>query len=312
MDAARIRVVVAILTYRRPRLLEELLAALANLRPPESADVSYLIVDNDPDASARALVEAHVARFRCALDYVVEPEPGIPSARNRALDEAVTRGANLLCFTDDDVKPRMDWLDSLVRCARGTGAAMTFGTVRFMPWSDSTSRWQRAIAAGVIARATLLERYAARYAARGQVVVGATSNCAIDAEWAASHGIRFDTAMRESGGSDTAFREAVRRSGGTLARCADAIVDEQLPAERLSLRYQFRRAVAHGATTVLASRPIPHPILRSPYARVVVGTALMIAPVLGRGSFMTGLHLAGMGVGMLRALRGQRVRLYVR
>ncbi len=312
MDAERIRVVVAMLTYRRPDLLDESLAALANLTMPESADVSFLIVDNDPDASARALVEERAARFPVALDYVVEPEPGIPAARNRALDEAITRGANLLCFTDDDVQPRVDWLDSLVRCARSTGAAMTFGAVRFMPWSDTTSRWQRAIAAGIGARATVLERYAARYAARGQVVVGATSNCAIDADWAASYGIRFDTAMRESGGSDTAFREAVRRSGGTLVWSADAIVDEQLPAERLSLRYQFRRAVAHGATTALVGRPVPQPMLRSPYARIVSGTALMIAPVLGRGSFMAGLHLVGMGVGMLRARRGRRARLYVR
>ena len=312
MTARLRRVTVAVLTYRRGDLLESCLQALARVDRPDGMDTTFLVVDNDPAESARETVRRPEHRFGGALEYVMEQRPGIPTARNRALDEAAARGADVLCFTDDDVAPRKEWLTALCGCLRDDGAHLAFGPVRFTPWMDLTSGWQRAIARGVAARAVLLERYARRHAAAGTVVTGATSNCAVDLAWVARHGIRFDDAMRESGGSDTVFREAVRAAGGRLAWCARATVEEWLPASRLSLRYQFRRAMAHGMTTARVGRPVPYATLRSPLGRIVSGAALMVVPALGRGSFMAGLHLAGMGIGMLRARRGGRAKLYAR
>lgn len=302
---------VAALTYRRPAQLAGLLDGLAALTQPDG-DVGFLVVDNDAAGSAAPVIDSARARFGDRLQYCVEPEPGIPAARNRALAEAAARGAPLLCFIDDDVRPDPGWLRALLACRERSRAAIVFGAVRFERAAPAAGWWRRRIAAGIAARGRVLERYAARHAARGLVVTGATSNCVIDVDWAARHGVRFDPAMRESGGSDTAFREAVRAHGGDVAWCADAVVYEQLPLERLSLRYQLRRAISHGMTTARTGRRAPGLILRHPAGRIAAGIALMALPLLGRGSFMVGLHLFGMGIGIIRGARGERSRLYAR
>lgn len=48
-------VVVAALTYKRPEMLARLLESLLTLEHPAGWDVRFLIVDNDPEASARSI-----------------------------------------------------------------------------------------------------------------------------------------------------------------------------------------------------------------------------------------------------------------
>ena len=79
----QITVAVCVITYRRPEGLGRLLDAFTKLEvDPEAIVPTFVIVDNDADKSARAVVEraAHLPR----LVYAVEPELGIPFARNRA------------------------------------------------------------------------------------------------------------------------------------------------------------------------------------------------------------------------------------
>ena len=313
--AKNIRIYVAALTFKRPEFLRELLESFADLDVPsvDAIDVRFLIVDNDPEGSARSVVESYMATMgERHLQYVVEPEPGIPAARNRALDAAMDHGAQLLCFTDDDVRPVRTWLTELLDCHALTQAALVFGPVRFRLRCDVQKWWPQMIASSIIARGKYVERYAAREACRGRVNTGATSNCLIDLLWTHDHRVRFNHEMWESGGSDTLFRETVRRQGGRIAWCERAVVYEQLPADRLTLPYQYRRARSHGMTFELVGRRSHALILRHPVSRMMAGIALMVLPVLGRASFILGLQLLGMGVGIFQARRGLRSTLYSR
>jgi glycosyltransferase involved in cell wall biosynthesis len=96
-----------VVTKDRPRELARLLASLVSqtVRPDE-----VLVVDNGsgPDVAAAAVAfEASLP-----LRLVVEPEPGIPAARNRGIREA--RG-DLVLFTDDDCEADPRWVERLVR-----------------------------------------------------------------------------------------------------------------------------------------------------------------------------------------------------
>src|SRR3954469_16278179 len=70
-------VVVAVLTYRRTDRLAGLLPQL--VQQAAAVGAAVLVVDNDPEASARPVAAGSPVR------YVHEPRPGIAAARNRAL-----------------------------------------------------------------------------------------------------------------------------------------------------------------------------------------------------------------------------------
>ena len=90
-------IVVALLTYQRNDTLERLLAEFSKIKHPSDATTILLVVDNDEDGSARTVVESHRNQIS-ELRYVVEPTPGIPVARNRAVVEALSLQADVLCF----------------------------------------------------------------------------------------------------------------------------------------------------------------------------------------------------------------------
>jgi hypothetical protein len=82
-------IAVCALTYRRPQGLARLLHGLGGLTFHGTvAALSVLIVDNDPEGSARQTCEAPGSDFPWPLKYVVEPRRCIAPARNAALANA--------------------------------------------------------------------------------------------------------------------------------------------------------------------------------------------------------------------------------
>ena len=136
---------IAMLTYRRneylAQVIPQLLSQADDVTGPETT-AGILIVDNDPQAGARAVVEAARAALggepsessgpsggadpadsaaTSRLVYVHEPEPGIVAGRNRALSEA--HGSDALIFIDDDEIPSPGWLRALVSTWRAQDCA---------------------------------------------------------------------------------------------------------------------------------------------------------------------------------------------
>src|SRR4051794_3771547 len=103
-------VLVAIATYRRPGELARLLTSLKGTGELDAL-VHVLVVDNDAAGSARSVV----VQSPTTATYVVEPQPGIAAARNRALDEA--EGYDAIIFVDDDEWVDESWLAELLAYA---------------------------------------------------------------------------------------------------------------------------------------------------------------------------------------------------
>src|SRR6478752_6966716 len=92
------QVVVGLATFHRPEGLARILPLLSQqVRELSGAEARIVVVDNDPLGGAREQVLEWADR---RVTYVHEPRPGIASARNRALDEALD--ADALVFIDDD------------------------------------------------------------------------------------------------------------------------------------------------------------------------------------------------------------------
>lgn len=225
---------IAILTYRRPDDLAELLPQLAEQAPVVESDlgvsVELLVVDNDPEEGARALVEAfdgHPTR------YVAEGTPGIAAARNRALDEAST--SDVLIFIDDDERPVENWMRDLLGLYLDSHPAAVVGPV-VSRFAETPDPW---IAAG-----RFFDRR--RLPTGTDLEVAATNNLLLDLAVVRRLGLRFNAAFGLSGGSDTLFTRELVASGARMVWCDEAIVYDIVPMDRLTRRWVLQRAYRSG------------------------------------------------------------------
>lgn len=229
MDQQQARaVVVAVLTYRRPEDLEELLPLLVD--QISTVDASVMVVDNDPAGSARAQVAAFGdPRVR----YVHEPHPGIAAARNRALDEA--GDAEVLVFIDDDERPGEQWLARMVDLHRRERCAAVVGPV-ISAYAHEPESW---ITEGRF--------FARRRLATGTTVeAAATNNLLLDLAEVNRLGLRFDERFGLTGGSDTLFTRRLTRAGLRIVWCDEAPVVDAVPAHRLTRRWVIQKAFRSG------------------------------------------------------------------
>ncbi|WP_454851899.1 glycosyltransferase family 2 protein [Promicromonospora soli] len=224
------RLVVAVLTYRRP----ERIAALAPLLVDQAADLtrrfegveaSVLVVDNDPAGTGEAAVAG------LGVTTVVEPEPGISAARNRALRSADDH--DLLAFIDDDEMPHAEWLHTLYATYRATEAAAVGGPV-VSRYAAEPEPW--VVGGGFYDRA---HRGALRTG--DTVSSAATNNLLLDLRVVRRVGLSFDPALGLSGGEDTLFTSALTAAGGRIVWCAEAVVSDVVPADRLTRPYLLAR-----------------------------------------------------------------------
>lgn len=226
------RLTVAILTFRRPaQLAASLQAVIDAVRDADALAVSrILIVDNDPDASARGVAPRG---GEVPVDYVHEPRPGIPSARNRALDES--SDSRLLAFIDDDEIPQPGWLTALVTTWRTFDADAVAGRVVSALPPDADP-W--AVVGGFFSRPSRITGTS--------LAVAATGNLLLDLDSVRGAGIRFDEALGLGGGEDSVFTTELTRAGGRIVWCEESVTIDPVTPERATREWVRRRAFAHG------------------------------------------------------------------
>jgi succinoglycan biosynthesis protein ExoM len=301
------RVTIAVLTYRRPVDLAELLPALVLQAREVAADVDILVVDNDPAGGARGQVEQ--AATGVPIHYRHEATPGIAGARNRALDEAT---GNLLIFIDDDERPTPHWLAHLLAVHAGNRVEAVVGPV-VSRYDTPPSRWVEA--------GRFFDRR--RMPTGTPVTVAATNNLLLDLAWVRRNGLRFDTRFGLSGGSDTLFTRQLHDRGGRMLWCDEAVVIDVVPANRLTRDWVLRRAyrIGNASSRVLLDGAAPSRrlllrlrLLGAGSVRVAGGSLRCLAGLLtGRiGPRARGMRTMARGAGMLSGSLGSVYSEYAR
>lgn len=250
---------IAMLTYRRndylAQVIPELLAQADDVCDAQTT-ASVLIVDNDPQAGARAVVEAaraalageqsqatepsraadsDVAAATSRLVYVHEPEPGIVAGRNRALSQA--HGSDALIFIDDDEIPSPGWLKALVSTWRAQGCAAVTGPTP-PTFEVDPSVWVTASGA-----------FDSWEAADGSQVRSAdTGNLLLDLAVVEDLGLRFDPRYGLTGGEDSLFTRQLTRAGGVIRFAAGAVVTKRVPAARARRTWVLERSLRSGSS----------------------------------------------------------------
>lgn len=274
-------VVVGMATFRRPDLLAALLPKIleqiddAVQAAGIPSEYRVVVVDNDPAESARTVVDsADDAR----ITYASEPRPGISSARNRLLDEA--EGADVLVLLDDDETPHPGWLVSMMSAYLEHDADAVCGPVHAVfeggedPWVAAGGYYLGQRREG-LRTGTVLRR-------------AATNNLLLDMAVVRRLGLRFDERFGLTGGEDSLFTGQLTAAGGRIVFCAEAVVDDLVPAARNTRTFNLARRRAQAATHVRVEQNLAD----SRRARAANGARWL---VIGSGQLVKGTALALVG-----------------
>ncbi len=313
-------VCVAIPTCERPDTLDLLLKSLGRQERPPNCILTFVVVDNGRDKPAADVVDANRSAFdQDSLKLVREPRQGIPFARNRALDHALAKQADLLLFLDDDEEADVSWLSAIVEKYRRGDADLIGGPVYARPPITPLTIWQAYLFRGVerwyLVRQSRNTRQI-RKGAEGRITI-ITNNWLLDLGFQRRTGLRFDEELRISGGSDVRFfREAVQL-GARTAWCMEAKVFEFILPARLSAKYiafrgqqqtinhfQRRRSPRFPLVDIIRQVAVAAPLLLWGCIRI------LLAPLLGAYSFVDGCRLCGRASGKILSIFGASSRLY--
>jgi len=129
---------ILICTYNRADLLGEMLDSLAGMQVSPELRWDVLIVDNNSNDDTARVVQSRVAGYPVPLRYMFEPRQGKSNALNTGL---AATDAEVVVFTDDDVRVAPGWLDAACRPLLGaTDVGYSGGPVRPI-WEAPRPKW---------------------------------------------------------------------------------------------------------------------------------------------------------------------------
>lgn len=260
------QVAITLATFRRPAGLTTILPALIEQADSlaGTADVSVIVIDNDPQGSAEQLVRQHHG-----VRYVHEPTPGIAAARNAGLDAA--GDADAVVFIDDDEIPDDGWLAALVGAWLEWGCEGVWGPVEYV-YENMPSAW--VASSGMFARL--------RHETGAEMTEAATNNLLLSLPFLRRHDLRFDTAFGLTGGSDLRITRAMIAAGGVIRWCDEAVVSEVVPDTRATPEWVLTRTARSTNVSLRTDLDItPKGVAR---ARLILDAAARGAYRMARGT----------------------------
>jgi glycosyltransferase involved in cell wall biosynthesis len=200
--------------------------------PSFSFDV--VVIDNDKNRSAEAIVRSFGHRQEVALAYDCEPDQNISIARNRAVRNAE---GNLVAFLDDDEYPVDDWLVRLHRTLKEHEADGVLGPV-LPDLAPEAPDWLK--------RGRFLDRRRLETGAPVGHRDARTGNLLVRRSLFTESNGWFDPAFGRTGGEDTDFFRRQFDSGMLFVWCDEAVVYEVVPPERWKASFYVKRYLRSG------------------------------------------------------------------
>jgi glycosyltransferase involved in cell wall biosynthesis len=252
-------IAIGVCTRGRPFMLQRCLASLrAQIFDAAALQVRLIVIDNN---------ETPITLDTQGVHHLHCPTPGIPMARNAAIEAALSLGADYIAFIDDDEIAPEYWIETMMQALEQSGADAVQGGVRKLPrgaadlalyapsppdkleWEESESL----ATCNVLFKAHLVE---------------------------APLSLRFDEGMQFTGGSDREFFMRANKSGAKTMRLYGLDVFEEICEGRTSLRYECSRAFASGNNYF--TRMAKNEALPVAFARIVLRAIASLLSALGK------------------------------
>ena len=234
-------IAVYVCTHERNGPLRRMLASLdvAASRVQPGVEVAVVVVDDNPDGRAEAVVEDFEHSFARGLHYRHSGAQNISKARNLGLTTAMDL-ADWVGMTDDDQVVVPEWLEAMVDLQRATGADAVTGPVK-LRYPDEASTWLKGPFEEILE--------APPHPDGTRVETCSTGNSMLRTSFlAANPDIRFRDDLGRLGGEDMVFYKAAIAAGLDARYSNAAFCWGEQPPERSTYRWQLRSSLWMGNT----------------------------------------------------------------
>ncbi|WP_432697225.1 glycosyltransferase family 2 protein [Marinobacterium sp. YM272] len=223
-------------TYGRLKLLQRCIESLLSQTIPDNVTFCITVIDNDLNRSAESVVRSLDRTTDKKINYSVEERRGIPCARNKALDVSKEIGADLLIFIDDDEIAGKGWLAALYEVSKKYNhQAAVHGLVIPQLVDDIPE--------------SIAGLFRVKKRPEGKALTAcATDNVSIPMQFVTEQGLRFDESRPLAGGTDTIFFTEAHAQGLSIYQTNTAVVYEEVPPGRCSLKWLVKRKFRSGMT----------------------------------------------------------------
>jgi glycosyltransferase involved in cell wall biosynthesis len=234
---------------------------------------SLVIVDNDHNQSAKAVVSVFEKVATVSTTYCLEPRQSIALARNKAVANST---GDFLVFIDDDELPVNNWLLTLFQACEEDIICGVLGPV--LPrFEQGAPEW--VIKGGFYKRSTYQTGFVIDWSN------GRTNNVILKMRVFAGVTEPFRPQFRS--GEDQDFFRRMIEKGYVFKWCNEAVVYELVPPFRWKRSVMLKRALLRGTCTSLHPGAGGFGIAKSIVAVLVYAAALPVALLVGHHRFMT-------------------------
>ena len=226
-------IVIAIPTYKRPKMLYNLILSVHNCDFDQTLidDVRIIVVDNDAEKSAKELIAASENEFndKFKLHYYNYPVKGLANVRNELLKKSLALRPDFIVFVDDDEFVSNQWLNELVRSIENNKADAARGPVIAKLQNENLSP----------ALLKLFERES--HVDNAPLNRWTTGNLIIRRSSIEKFNVWFDTRFNAIGSEDTYFGTQMDKKGALIVWASKALVYESIPEMRTKIRWFINR-----------------------------------------------------------------------
>lgn len=247
-------IAICVATYKRPAMLLNCIKAITKIEAPKEYKIIIVIVDNDENESARHVFETFGVSKTDKIYYVVEPNRGIASARNRLLHEAIKHEAVYIGFIDDDEFPHSKWLINHLKTLAEYDVDIVAGPV--------ISTYETSPLESIKINIKYSTGHIPRHVAAGNVIFKSLL--------IAKGTLWFDTSYNFIGGEDFDFFNRATEMGFKKVWCSEAIIYETIPEERRTKKYLFYRHFTGGINNVVYYKTKKNTLLAWPHFLIKV------------------------------------------
>jgi len=263
------RLVVALCTRDRSILLKRCLRSLSSASVPDELTPAIVVVENNLHRECEQVVMECARRSTIPVHYHLEPNLGIPQARNRSVAEAMALDADWIGFVDDDEAVSTSWWIAASNAIKTLDAEVIYGQVKFVAETPMPS-W--------------LPSELRRRKSTGTIITTApTNNTLVKRSVFAMDGLalRFNPDLRFLGGSDSQLFERAHAAGANLMLCNELEVTEYWPPQRLTRRWHLKRKYWRTINRELRGRtPIGVAILKALLFTFRAASYLILSAIL--------------------------------
>ena len=226
---------IALCTRNRPQMLTACINSIQSLNIPPSCNLHLVIVENNDNPKCESLVSNLMKSTpQIKYTYTLEKKIGIPIARNTSLEIAIKSNPDWICFIDDDEIVQNDWLMKYYETIQTNSADVFTGPVdQILP--ENLPVWFK------FPSAFRFEHLSVMHSAATNNTIA--KSCYFNGQ---RHEFRFNENFRFTGGEDTELFNRICNSGGVIRFVEDAVVNEIVAQERISIKWMLAKQFSNG------------------------------------------------------------------